>query len=109
MHVFRTWCAYPCLHACTQVSDGVFPTAVCEWPVYITYMCALRFYIQTHALTHTYPDDGVFATTVSVVDDDGGVGTSTCTITVSGWVTGMIMSPSSEHDKKGEHDQEIMT
>ena len=37
---------------------------------------------QTFALSHVYPDDGVYTVTVTVSDDDGGVGTDSLTVTV---------------------------
>jgi PKD repeat protein len=38
---------------------------------------------KTFALSHTYADDGVYTVTVSVSDDDGGVGSDTATVTVN--------------------------
>jgi Ca2+-binding RTX toxin-like protein len=37
---------------------------------------------RTFTLSHTYADDGVYNVTVSVADDDSGVGTDTLTVTV---------------------------
>ena len=34
------------------------------------------------ALTHVYPDDGVYPVTVTVSDDDGGVGADNLTVTI---------------------------
>jgi PKD repeat protein len=38
---------------------------------------------RSFAISHSYPDNGTYLVTVSVMDDDGGVGTATATVTVN--------------------------
>ena len=56
---------------------------------------------QTFALGHVYPDDGAYTVTVTVSDDDGGVGTDSLTVTVVNTAPLVTVGPDTTFDEGG--------